>query len=110
MGNFDFFDFILYLGYGLCFVSVVLALVLPLISALGNPKSLVTSAIGIGVLGGIFLISYGISGDEVTEVYSKFSVGPELSKVIGGILTTSYILLTVSILGILFTATSKIFK
>ena len=106
----DSFDIFLYLGYTLVIVATVSSILLPLISALGNPQSLLKTAIGIGVIVALYFLAFALSGSEVTLEYSKFDVGPELSKTVGGTLIMAYFLLGFAILGILFTEFNKIFK
>ena len=106
----DSFDIFLYLGYTLVIIAAVGAIVLPLINALGNPKALLKSGMGVLVIVVIYFISYAFSGAEVTPEYSKYNVGPELSKTVGGTLIMAYILLGISIIGILITELNKVFK
>jgi hypothetical protein len=106
----DSFDILLYLGYTLVIISAVAAILLPLINSLGNPKSLLKSGLGVIAIVIIYFVAYAFSGAEVTQEYAERGVGPELSKAVGGTLIMAYILLGISILGILFTELSKIFK
>ncbi len=106
----DSFDIFLYLAYLLVIFAAVAALILPLISALGNPQSLLKSGLGILAIVGLYFLAYAFSGSEVTQEYSKFNVGPELSKLVGGTLIMAYLLLGFAIVGILFTELNKIFK
>lgn len=106
----DSFDIFLYLGYTLVIIAALGAIVLPLINALGNPSGLLKSGLGIVAIVVIYFIAYAISGAEVTAEYAERGVGPELSKAVGGTLIMAYILLGISILGIVFTEFSKIFK
>ena len=106
----DSFDIFLYLGYTLVIIAAVAALVLPLINALGNPQSLLKSGVGVIAIVALYFIAYAFSGSEVTQEYSKFEVGPELSKLVGGTLIMAYLLLGFAIVGIVFTEFNKIFK
>jgi len=106
----DSFDILLYLGYTLVIVAFVAAVILPLINALGNPKSLLKTGGGIIAIVVIYFVAYAFSGAEVTQAYAEKGVGPELSKAVGGFLIMAYILLGVSVVGILYTELSKIFK
>ena len=85
-------------------------IVLPLIKAIDDPKTLVGTAIGLGILAVVFGISYAISGDEVLPRYVAQDVGPGISKVVGGLLTTMYLFLAAAVVGILYTEISKVFK
>ncbi len=96
--------------YLLLGISIVTVIALPLIKSLDEPKNLVVMGVGILSLGILFLISWGISGSEVTEVYARYNVGPEMSKVVGGVLTLVYLIMIVAILGIIVTEGKKLFK
>lgn len=106
----DGFDIALYISYVLVLVAVAGSILLPLYNSLGNPSSLKTTAIGIGALILIFIISYFLSGNEVTDVYKEFDVDASGSKTIGGMLTMMYLLIGLAITGIIYTEISKIIK
>jgi hypothetical protein len=96
--------------YALIGIAVISVVVLPLIKAIDNPKTLIGTAIGLGVLLVVFGISYAISGDEVLPRYVTQNVGPGISKFVGGLLTTMYLFLGAAVVGIVFTEISKAFK
>ena len=106
----DTFDIYLFFSYALVIIAALAAIVMPLINALGNPRALLMSGIGVLVLVVLYFVSYGISGSEVTAVYTKFNVGPDLSKLIGGSLIMMYLLLFIAITGIVYTEISKILR
>jgi hypothetical protein len=106
----DTFDIYLYISYALVIIAAIAAIVLPLVNALGNPKALLMTGIGVLILVVIYFVSYAVSGSEVTPVYTKFNVGPDLSKLVGGSLIMMYMLLFLAIVGILYTEISKIFR
>ena len=106
----DFIDILIYVSYGLVGIALVLAIILPLISAFSNPQSLVRGAIGVIALAVVFGVAFAISGDEVTEVYARFNVGPELSKFVGATLTMMYLLIVITLLGVFFTEFKKVFS
>ena len=106
----DTFDIFLYLGYTLVLLAAVAAIILPLINALGNPQSLLKSGGGLLLVVVLYFVAYAFSGSEVTQEYSKFDVGPELSKIVGGTLIMAYLLLGFAVVGIVFTEFNKIFK
>ena len=105
-----FIDLILYLGYGLVLICALAAIILPTINALSDPSSLVKSGIGLGGLVVVFLISWGISGNEVLASYADFGVDAGLSKFVGGSLIMMYLMALIAIVGIVFTEISKYFK
>lgn len=104
----SFVNIILYVSYLLAVIAILGAIILPLINAIGNPKSLLKSVLGIAVIGVIFLVSWSISGDEVTAVYTKFNITSTSSKVIGGVLITTYLLMGIAVLSIIFSEIRKI--
>ena len=106
----DFVDIMIIVSYALLGLAVLAAIILPLINAIDNPKSLVTGAIGLAVILVIFGIGYSFAGSEVTATYSKFGIESGMSKYIGGIINTTYILIVVARVGIVFTEISKIFS
>jgi hypothetical protein len=103
-------SYLLPASYILVGLAAAGSILLPLIKSIGDPKSLVGSAIGLGFLLVLFFIGYSLAGDEVTPKYMEFNVDSSLSKIIGGVLTMFYILLGVSLVGIVYTEVSKIFK
>ncbi|MGK7397751.1 MAG: hypothetical protein ACNS62_24465 [Candidatus Cyclobacteriaceae bacterium M3_2C_046] len=111
----DFSDFVveygLYAGYILMIVAALAAIVLPLINAISNPKSLIKGVVGIVFLGVIFIIGYALAGSEVTQAYITQGVTESsASKLIGGALITMYILVAIAIVGIVFTEIVKLVK
>ncbi len=104
----SFVNIALYVSYLLVILAALGAIVLPLINSLGNPKSLVKSLIGVAALGVLFLVSWGVSGDEVTAVYTKFDITSTSSRVIGGVLITTYLLMGVAVLSIIYSEIRKI--
>ena len=106
----DSFDIFLYLGYTLVIISAVAAILLPLVNAIGNPQSLLKSGLGVLLIVVLYFIAYAFSGSEVTQEYSKYNVGPEMSKIVGGTLIMGYLLLVLALVGILLTEVNKMFK
>ncbi|MDH5367167.1 MAG: hypothetical protein OEW67_09285 [Cyclobacteriaceae bacterium] len=96
-----------YILFGIAVVGVV---VLPLIKAFDNPQKIVKGLIALGLLGVVFLISWGISGAETTEMYTEKGVGESLSKVIGGVLIMMYLLAGIAIVGIVYSEFHKAVK
>ncbi|WKN33594.1 hypothetical protein PZB74_09655 [Porifericola rhodea] len=100
----------LYAAYILAGLALVLAIILPLISALSNPKALLGTVVGLIGIAIVFFIGYSISGDEVNTVYTKFGITDSSSKLIGGALITMYLLIGLALVSIVFTEINKIFK
>jgi hypothetical protein len=106
----DFVDIMMIVAYALLGLAVLAVIILPIINAIGNPKSLVSGAIGLVFILVVFGIGYSIAGAEVTATFSKFGIDAGLSKYVGGIISTTYILVVIAIVGIAFTEISKIFS
>ena len=104
-------EFGLYLTYILVGVAVLAVIVLPLINAVSNPKSLVITGLGLAILFVVFLVSWGLSSyDTVSTKAAEQGLTPGGVQRIGGVLTMMYILLGGAIVGIIVTEVSKIFK
>ena len=91
-------------------LAAVLAIVLPLIKSLGEPKILLKSLIGIGLILVVFLIGWAIAGDEVTAKYASAGINETSSKLVGGALTTMYILFVLAVIGVVFSEFNKALK
>lgn len=100
-------DYGLKLTYILGILALGLAIILPLISLIFNPKTIVTPLIGILALGLVYFI--GWSGAESTA-FMDYNVNEEFSRVIGGALRSMYILAGIAIFGIIFSEVFKLFK
>ncbi|MFD2035049.1 hypothetical protein ACFSKL_09615 [Belliella marina] len=105
----DSIDIFLYVSYLLIIVGAIVAVLMPLIKSLDNPKSLAKTAAGVVVLGVIFLIAYSTSDSEVAPKYlgDPFFMTPTLTKFVGGMLVTTYVLAIVAMVGIVFTELNK---
>jgi len=104
-------NFGLYLAYIMTILGVLLAIVLPLIKLMDEPKKLVNSAIGVGILVVVYGLAYVISGSELTSIYIESEVETEtLSKMIGGMLIMVYIMLGLAGAGIVYTELNKAIK
>ena len=106
----DFVDIVLYFGYFMVLIAAVLAIGFPLYIASKNPKSLITSGIGLGSILVLFLIAWLISGNEVNASYAEFGVDESLSKFIGGMLNLVYFLAGIAVIGIVASEFRKAFK
>lgn len=89
----------------LLILAVAAAIILPLIKSFSDPRTLLKSAIGIAALAVIFLIGWSLAPSEASLQYG---VTEGTSKVIGGALTTMYILFGIAIIGIVFSEINKI--
>lgn len=103
-------DIGLYVGYALLIIALGAAIILPLMNALKSPKDLAKSGMGVGALVVLFLISFGLSGSEVTAKYTAQGVGESSSKLIGAGLTMFYIIFIIAVIGIVYSEINKALK
>lgn len=96
-----------YLAFGIAFIAAV---ILPMINAFGNPKTLVKAGIGIAILIIIFFISYAMSDDSLTPVGLAQGITANGSKMIGAGLITFYVGLIATSIGLVYSEISKAFK
>ncbi len=106
----DGIDIFIYVAYALILIAAASAVILPLVKSLGQPKTLLTGGIGIAGLLVVYLISWGVSGDEVTSIYRQFGVEEIGSKRIGGALTTMYLLILLAVIGIVASEIRTLFN
>src|SRR5688572_30737145 len=99
-----------YIFYALLFIAVALTIVFPIIHMLREPSTLVRSAIGIGIVVVLFVISYAMADSEVNLKAAAVGVTPTSSKLIGAGLIMFYITLVLSILALIYSEISKAFK
>lgn len=103
-------DIGLYLLYALIAIAVAGAIIFPIVHAIKEPKALVRSAIGIGIVVVVFAISYALSGSEVTLKAAALGVTESSSKLIGGGLIMFYIVLVLSGVALVYSEISKALK
>lgn len=97
------------LTYVLLVIGALAAILMPLVQAImSDPKSLLKSLAGLGVILVVYLIGYAMSGAEVTANYTQFGVDSGISKMVGGLLNTMYLLMIGALVGILFTEVHKV--
>ena len=106
----DLIDIGLWLSYLLLIFAVGLAAVLPLVHAIKTPGAFVRSLYGIGGLGGLFLISFILSGSDVTISQAALGVSEFSSRMIGAGLIMFYFALVLSIIAMVYSEISKALK
>lgn len=106
----DIIDIGLWLGYLLLIFAVGAAAVLPLMYAIKTPGAFVRSLYGVGALAVIFIVSYVISGSDVTQAQAAIGVSEFSSKMIGAGLIMFYISLVVAVIGMIYSEISKALK
>ncbi|MBV6645677.1 MAG: hypothetical protein KI790_09525 [Cyclobacteriaceae bacterium] len=100
----DFIDIGIVAGYILIVLCAVAAVGIPLIKSFSDPKSLVKSGIGIGVLLVVFLLSYALADGGMAGTTSG------TSKMVGAGIITTYFIFFGAIGGIIYTEISKMVK
>lgn len=108
----DTYDILLYVSYFLVAIGALIAIVLPLIKSLDDPKSLLKTAVGIVGIVVLFFIAYSISSNEVLPKFeaSPFNLTPGGSQLVGGMLITTYILAVIALGSIVVTEVTKAIK
>ncbi|HET6559806.1 MAG TPA: hypothetical protein VFG54_20945 [Prolixibacteraceae bacterium] len=106
----------LYWSYILLGIVCAAAVVLEFVNTISDKQATKSALIGIGSLGAVILISYLLSDSEIPRFYGveKFvedgSLTPSVSQWIGTGLIATYILSAISILGIVYSSVSSLFK
>lgn len=108
----DTYDILLYGSYLLVVLGSVVAILMPLIKSLDDPKSLLKTAAGVVGIVVLFFIAYSISSNEVLPKFEAepFNLTPQMSQLVGGMLITTYILSIVALVGIVLTEVNKAIK
>jgi hypothetical protein len=105
-------DIFLYAGYLLVIIGAILAIVMPLIKSIDDPKSLLKTVVGVVIIGALFGVAYSMADPEVAARYTAepFNITPTVAKLVGGVLMTVYALFILAITGIVVTEITKIVK
>lgn len=101
----NFINISLWTGYVLVAVSAVLAILLPLINAIDDPKVLLKGVIGLIGLVIVFFIGYALADGTAVG-----NVSDGVSKFVGGALIMMYVLTIGALGGIVYTEIAKIIK
>jgi hypothetical protein len=99
--------YVTYVAFG---IALIAAVVLPMISAANNPKSLVKSGIGVAVLLIVFAIGYAVSDGSLSAFAVSEGITENGSKMIGAGLITFYVALIGTSLGLIYSEVSKAIK
>lgn len=108
----DIYDIGLYAGYFLVLIGAVAAILLPLVSSLGDPKSLIKTGVAVVGILIIFVVAYSLADNEVAPRYASepFNLTPGVSQFVGGLLISSYFLFVIAFVGIFVTEITKVIK
>jgi glucose uptake protein GlcU len=87
----DTYDILLYVSYGLVIIGVIIAILLPLITSLGEPRTLLKTGLSFLAILVLFFVCYSISTNEVAPKFegAPFFLTSGMSQVIGGMLITT---------------------
>jgi len=99
-------------SYVLIVAAVALAVGFPIVNAIANPKGLKGMVIGLVSIGIILAISYALASDEImTNVSIENETNPAgLMKYAGTSIITTYLLLGVAVISVIYAEVSKSFK
>ena len=101
----------LYISYLLLFLAAITAVVFPILDVINNPKEIAKSGISVAGLAILFVLSYVLSGSEITAKYMIGGVTTEFtSKMIGAGLIMFYFVLFLSIAAMIYSEISKALK
>jgi len=104
-------DLGLYIFYALLGVATIAAVLFPIVNALKTPGTLGKSAIGLGSLVVLFVISYVLADDSVSvKNAASFGITSGTSKLIGAGLIMFYITLVLSFIALVYSEISKALK
>jgi hypothetical protein len=103
-------DIGLYVLYGLLAVAVATAIIFPLVNSLQNPKSLIRSVVGIGIILVLFGIAYALSDDTLSRNAVAAGLTESSVKLVGAGLIMFYIVLVGAILALIYSEISKALK
>lgn len=103
-------DFGFYVFYILLIIAVVSAIVFPIINAIKTPGSMGKSAIGIGALVVLFIISYALAGNQISVKALALGETESSVKFIGAGLIMFYLALLLSLVALVYAEISKALK
>jgi len=107
----DFFQsFSMFVTYGLILAGGIILLGFVIYQLIKNFKQAKGGIIGVGVLVGLFIITYFLSFPQHSLIEQKFEVSDNISRVIGAGLLSTYIMIAGVILAILWTVLASRFK
>lgn len=104
-------DVMLPISYILFAVAIVLALLVgPVMSILANPRGVVRGGVALAAMAIVFGVSWAMASDVLTPMYINKNISATVSKLIEGGLNTFYVMFAVSLVGIVVSEITKLFK
>lgn len=99
------------LTYVLLGATVLFAVIFPLITLASDFKKGIKVIISLVVLLGLFGLTYSLASDSIDgAVYEKLEITPQVSKLVGAGILTTYILAIIAVLAVVVTSVSNLFK
>jgi hypothetical protein len=96
---------------GLLGLGVLVTLLFSVIQLISDPKAAVRVVISLALMGGVYLLSYLLaSGNTDAEVFTKFNVSSDESKLIGSLIYLVYILGGAAVVAVLGSSIYKLTK
>jgi len=103
-------DLGLYLLYALLVGALASAVIFAIVNAMKEPKVLIKSAIGIGIVLVVFGICYAVADSEVTLKAAALGITESRSKLIGAGLNVFFVALIGAFVALVYSEISKAFK
>ncbi len=100
----------LYASYALLGVAVGSAVILPMLSSIKSPGELKKPLMALAGMAVLFVISYALSGSEVSALQAAKGVTENTSKLVGAGLTLFYLVSGIAVLGLIYSEINKAFK
>jgi hypothetical protein len=100
----------LYLSYFLLTITILSIIIIPIYFTIVNFKKAKQGLIGVGILAAVLLLAYLISPAEQGLFYETNKIGPTGSKIIGGGLFATYLVMGGIIVAILYAEIGKLLK
>lgn len=97
-----------YIAFGL---SLVFAIVFPVIQIFADPKAAVRSLIGVGILIALWFVAYALSDNSFTPMeLEKMKTTANISVMVGAGLIYTYFIFAIAIVAIIYASISSLFK
>jgi len=107
-GVLDGYFYVAYIAFG---ISIVFALLFPIIQMIGDPKGAIRSLIGLGIVVVLWFVASAFSGNEFSpDQLEKMKITAETSTMVGTGLIYTYIIFGLAILSIIYASVSSMFK
>lgn len=103
-------DLGLYLLYALLIIALAAAIIFPIFHIAKEPKALVRTGIGLGIVAVLFGISYAMADSTVSLKAAALGTTESSSKLIGAGLNMFFIALGLAAVALIYSEISKAFK